>query len=65
MEERIAPDRAALEIAHSLLHTALTLADMLNHPSQRIILENVARRHMQRRERLDAKKLQANDHDTF
>lgn len=63
MGARIQPDRAALEIAHRALHTELSLDYMLNHPSFKPILENVARRHMQRRTRLDVKKLQANDLD--
>jgi len=36
---------------------------MLEHPALKIILEALARRHMQRRARIDVKKLQANDHD--
>jgi hypothetical protein len=60
---RIAPDQAALEIAHRKLRTDLPLDAMLVHPTFRLILENVARRHMQLRSRFDAKRLQANDHD--
>lgn len=63
MGARIQPDRAALEVAHSTLHTSMPLDYMLGHPSFKPILENVARRHMQRRARLDVKKLQANDYD--
>jgi len=63
MSARIVPDRVALEVAHRILRTTMALDTMLAHPAFRLILENVARRHMQRRERLDAKKLQANDHD--
>lgn len=39
------------------------LDEMLKNASLKIILEAVARRHMQRRARVDVKKLQANDHD--
>jgi len=60
---RISPDRAALEVAHRALHTQAQLDEMLKHPALKIILEAVARRHMQRRARIDVKKLQANDHD--
>jgi hypothetical protein len=61
--KRIQPDRAALEIAHRNLGAKPSLTDMLDHPALRIILENRARQHMQRRARLDVKKLQANDND--
>ncbi len=60
---RVAPDRAALEVAHSQLRVTTPLDAMLKVDSLRIILEIVARRHMQRRARLDVKKLQANDND--
>jgi hypothetical protein len=60
---RIVPDRAALEIAHSFLRTAIPLDKMLANPTFKAILNAVATRHMKRRERLDVKKLQANDHD--
>lgn len=63
MAARIQPDRAALEIAHRMLSVSTPLDDMLKQSIFRLILENVARRHMQRRERLDVKKLQANDLD--
>lgn len=59
--ERAQPDRAALEIAHRNLGGKVSLNDMLGHPALRIILENRARHHMQRRARFDVKKLQAND----
>lgn len=59
--ERIAPDRAALEVAHRWLHTPARLDDMLEVPALKIILVRLARRHMQRRSGFDAKKLQAND----
>lgn len=58
---RIAPDRAALEVAHIKLRTDADLDDMLKHPALKLILEAVARRHMQRRACVDLKKLQAND----
>lgn len=60
---RTAPDRAALEVAHRMLRTPMALDEMLKNPSLQIIVEAVARRHMQRRERVDVKKLQANDLD--
>jgi hypothetical protein len=60
---RVTPDRAALEVAHSRLHVTVSVDEMLKHASLRIILEAVARRHMQRRAWVDVKKLQANDHD--
>jgi hypothetical protein len=60
---RIAPDRIALEIAHRQLRTAMPLDEMLKNRSLQIIVEAVARRHMQRRGRVDFKKLQANDQD--
>ena len=63
MLPRIAPDRAALEVAHRHLLTAQPLDEMLKNPSLKVILEAVARRHMQRRARVDVKKLQANDID--
>jgi hypothetical protein len=59
--QRISPDRAALEVAHIKLRTAAPLDEMLKDPSLKIILEVVARRHMQRRAWTDVKKLQAND----
>ena len=58
---RISPDRAALEVAHAKLRTTARLDDMLKDPSLKLILEAVARRHMQRRAGFDPKKLQAND----
>ncbi len=57
------PDRAALEIAHHALQTVMPLDDMLKQRPYYLILNLLARRHMQRRERFDVKKLQANDHD--
>jgi hypothetical protein len=59
--ERVAPDRAALEVAHSWLRTPAKLDDMLKTPALKVVLEVLARRHMQRRSRVDVKKLQAND----
>lgn len=63
MTARIQPDRAALEVAHRLLFVATPLDEMLRQTTFRLILENVARRHMQRRGARDLKKLQANDND--
>lgn len=60
---RTVPDRAALEIAHSKLRVTAPLDEMLKNPSLKIILEAVARRHVQRRSVVDVKKLQANDTD--
>jgi hypothetical protein len=59
--DRIAPDRAALEVAHRWLQTPSPLDEMLKTPALKVILEVLARRHMQRRSRVDVKKLQAND----
>jgi hypothetical protein len=59
----INPDRAALEIAHRALQTPMPLDEMLNIRAYALILNLLARRHMQRRERFDVKKLQANDND--
>lgn len=63
MAKRIQPDLAALEIAHKKLNIDLTLHAALNKPPIKICIENIARRHMQRRVMVDVKKLQANDHD--
>lgn len=61
---RIQPDRAALEAAYQQLQDKTrSLDDMLKHPALKIILENIARREMQKRSWHDIKKLQANDHD--
>lgn len=57
------PDRAALEIAHRALQTTMPLDDMLKQRPYELILNLLARRHVQRRERFDVKKLQANDND--
>ena len=63
MAIKFQPDPAALEIAHRLLRTTLTLEQLLASPTFKPILENVARRHMQRRAQFDVKKLQCNDND--
>lgn len=60
---RITPDRAALVVAHRRLLNPMPLDEMLKDPTLKIVVETVARRHMQRRERVDVKKLQANDND--
>lgn len=57
------PDRAALEVAHRALRSPATLDDMLKIPALAMILKCLARRHMQRRARIDVKKLQANDRE--
>lgn len=61
--KRIEPDRASLEIAHSRLRTTTSLDEMLKIDSLKRVLETVARKHMKRRDRIDVKKLQANDND--
>lgn len=61
--DRPVPDRISLEFAHRALQTAVPLDDLLKVPAQELILKILARRHMQRRARIDVKKLQANDHD--
>jgi hypothetical protein len=63
MAARIEPDRAALEIAHRALQSTIPLDVMLLTKSYELILKLLARRHMQRRARVDVKKLQANDND--
>jgi hypothetical protein len=63
MRSLIEPDRAALVFAHQQLRIKVPLDDAIQHPAYILILKNVARRHMQRRDRLDVKKLQANDHE--
>jgi hypothetical protein len=60
---RVEPDRAALEIAHSKLHSSLPLDTMLKDPALTAVLRMLARRHMLRRAQVDVKKLQANDQD--
>jgi hypothetical protein len=59
----ITPDRAALEIAHRALQSSTPLDEMLKNRALALILNLHARRHMQRRQRIDVKKLQANDND--
>lgn len=61
--DRVAIDRDQLEAAHRWLDTPQPLDEMLMNPSLKIVLEAVARRLMQRRGRVDVKKLQANDKD--
>jgi len=60
---RVEPDRAALEVARHMLDSKSSLDDMLKNPALRVVLNTTARRHMRRRDRVDVKKLQANDHD--
>ena len=60
---RTTPDRAALEIAHKKLATTTPLDTMLQNPAYRTVLENMARRHMRRRERFDPRRAAANDTD--
>lgn len=60
---RIQPDRAALEIAYSLMSTRLSLDELLKNPTQKRLLESRARKHMRSRNKFDIKKMQANDND--
>lgn len=60
---RAEPDRAALEIAHRMLRVTAPIDELLKNPSLRVVLRAVARKHMQRRDKVDLKKLQANDND--
>lgn len=60
---RAEPDRAALEIAHRMLRVTAPIDELLKNPSLRVVLRAVARKHMQRRDQVDLKKLQANDND--
>ena len=60
---RIAPDRAALEVAHRRLMTTMPLEEMLKNAALKLVLEIVASHHGMRRARVDVKKLQANDRD--
>jgi hypothetical protein len=61
--KRIEPDRAALEIARSMLRTTRPLNELLAVPSLRKVLETVARRHMKNRAKFDPKKAQSGDLD--
>lgn len=60
---RAEPDRAALEIAHRMLRVTAPIDELLKNPALRLVLRAVACKHMQRRARIDVKKLQANDND--
>lgn len=60
---RVEPDRAALEIARRKLGSPASLDDMLENPALCVLLKTLARRHMQRRDQVDLKRLQANDQD--
>ena len=59
----IEPSRADLELAHYFLNTKTPLDEMLQKKEFELILKNLARRLMQRRQQFDLKKLQANDID--
>jgi hypothetical protein len=63
MANRIEPDHASLVHAHHTLHIVQPLAEAIKSPALALILKNVARRHMERRSKVDVKKLQSNDHD--
>lgn len=57
-------DRPALEEAWKWLGLKMPLDQMLESRAHRLVLENVARRVMQKREQaVDLKKRQANDND--
>lgn len=59
----IEPDRMSLEIAHRRLAITQTLDEAMQNRPLYLCLKNVAKRHMQRRSKFDAKKLQSNDVD--
>lgn len=63
MQALIQPDRAALEMARRIVRSKQPLDEMLKSRPLTIILNNVARQHLQRCARRDLKKLQANDND--
>lgn len=60
---RAEPDRAALEVARHMLGARDSLDNMLKNPTLKAALKAAARRHLRRRDRVDVKKLQANDND--
>jgi len=59
--EKIEPDRAAIEHVYSHLHMRVSLDEALKNPTLNIVIKAVARRYMERRSKVDVKKLQAND----
>lgn len=61
---RFEPDRAAIEYVYGHLHMLTPLDEALKNPTLNIVIKAVARRHQIRRDRLDVKKLQANDVDS-
>jgi len=61
--EQFEPDRAAIEYVYSVLHMLTPLDEALKHPTLNIVIKAVARRHQIRRDRIDVKKLQANDRE--
>jgi hypothetical protein len=63
MKTQAQPTEHDLKMAHHFLRTSVPLEEMLTNTALAIILKNVAMRHMQRRAKLDVKKLQANDVD--
>jgi len=61
--ERFEPDRAAIEYVYGHLHMLTPLDEVLKNPTLNIVINAVARRHMERRAKVDVKKLQANDNE--
>lgn len=61
--ERFEPDRAAIEYVYGHLRVRTPLDVALKNPTLNIVIKTVARRHQIRRDRIDVKKLQANDND--
>ena len=59
----IEPDRMSLEIAHKRLALTQPLDEAMKDRKLSICIKNVAKRHMQRRSKFDAKKLQSGDVD--
>lgn len=60
---RALPDALAIDIAYRSMKTKKTMQQVLADPALQKVLYNRARRHMERRERFDPKRLQANDND--
>ena len=57
------PDRAAIAIAYELCGKPMPLEKMLANPAQKAALISRAKKHMKQRQKMDLKKLQANDND--
>ena len=58
------PDALAIDIAYRTMKTHKTMQQVLADPALHKVLYNRARKHMQRRDRFDPKRLQANDNDS-